>query len=112
MKKTTNGSLVYIISFRVNASALTYTEELKLIFKNSDLLTLKHFKSFLQECEVGPGQVYQSGEDFILGCSSCKCGGPFISCKPLCPLEQCPLGSETVYENREVAGTDCICESK
>ena len=37
MKKTTNGSPVYIISFRVNVSALTYTEEL--IFKNSDLLT-------------------------------------------------------------------------
>ncbi|KAM7439421.1 hypothetical protein ABFA07_011238 [Porites harrisoni] len=63
------------------------------------------------ECEVGPGQVYQSGEDFILGCSaSCTCGGPFFSCKPLCPLEQCPPGSEAVYENREVAGTDCFCK--
>ena len=30
MKKTTNGSHVNIISFRVNVSALTYTEEINL----------------------------------------------------------------------------------
>lgn len=42
-EETTNGSLVYIISSRVGVSALTYTQ---LIFKNSGLLTLKHFKPF------------------------------------------------------------------
>ncbi|CAH3156330.1 unnamed protein product, partial [Porites lobata] len=54
------------------------------------------------ECELESGEVYQPGEDFVIGCSaSCTCVGPFYGCKLLCAQERCPPGSDPVYEDRE-----------